>query len=330
VSSNPSVERRAFSTTSMDEAYGFLKEMYVDHSPAYAPAKNDFRLEVSSGTADDIAGSRVRATMHYGGQTEQADKILMGVLAEGRIDYRSRREECACGAGDAFVMSYDERTEAMVSDPDVTTLQVPLERIVQAAQANYGPLQEPLEFYSIQPISPAMNRLFAETVHMVTAQLLSPEGRAFEQPLIARQLMDVAVSALLNGFANSTMTADYRQEPRKVGPAAARRAVAHIDEHAAEPISLSDVAEATGVGARELHATFTEDHGMTPMEYLRTVRLEGAHRDLQARSPGGGDTVATVAAIAYRWGFANPRLFAALYRATHGRAPGVTLGEDPA
>jgi transcriptional regulator GlxA family with amidase domain len=65
------------------------------------------------------------------------------------------------------------------------------------------------------------------------------------------------------------------------------------------------------------------------MEYLRRVRLDGAHRDLQARTPDGGDTVATVAAIAYRWGFANARLFAALYRATYGRAPGGTLGEDP-
>ncbi|OBK76741.1 hypothetical protein A5651_05805 [Mycobacterium sp. 1274761.0] len=66
------------------------------------------------------------------------------------------------------------------------------------------------------------------------------------------------------------------------------------------------------------------------MEYLHRVRLEGAHRDLLTRTPGGGDTVASVAAIAYRWGFANPRLFAAFYRAIYGRAPGVTWGEDPA
>ncbi len=130
-----------------------------------------------------------------------------------------------------------------------------------------------------------MNRFFIETVRMVTAQLISPEGRAFEYPLVARQLVDIAVTALLNGFANPTMTADYQPEPRKVSPAAVRRAADYIDEHAAEPISVSDIAEATGVEPRELQATFARDHEITRMEYLRHVRLDGAHRDLQARTP---------------------------------------------
>jgi transcriptional regulator GlxA family with amidase domain len=93
---------------------------------------------------------------------------------------------------------------------------------------------------------------------------------------------------------------------------------------------MPEIADETGVEARELQATFTRDHGVSPMEYLRRVRLEGAHCDLQSHVPIGGDTVATVSAVAHRWGFANPRLFAALYRAMYGRAPGGTLGEDPA
>jgi len=327
--SNSIVERTTFSTTSCDEAYGFLKRAYVDHRLTYSPADEDFQLTASTAIADTISGGRVRGSMHYGGQSETDDKVIMCVVAGGRVDYRDAREECVCEAGEAFAMTYDDQTEASIHDPDVVTLQVPIERVTQAAQANYGPLQEPFAFHSIKPISPTMNRFFIQTVDMVTSQLLSPYGHAFEHPLIARQLVDLAVAALLNGFANTTMTADYRRQPRKVGAAAVRRAVAYIDEHAAEPISVSDVAEATGVGPRELHATFGHDHEITPMEYLRRVRLDGAHRDLQARTPGGGDTVATVAAIAYRWGFANPRLFAALYRAAYGRAPGVTLGEDP-
>jgi AraC-like DNA-binding protein len=329
MNSNSAVERSTFSTTSCDEAYGFLKQAYADHRLTYSPAPEDFRFTASTAIAGTVSGAHIRASMHYGGHAESNDKVVMCVIAAGRLDYRNGQQECACEAGEAFAMTYDDRTEAATHDPDVVTLQVPTERVTQVAQANFGALHEPFKLHSIKPISPAMNRFFIDTVSTVTSQLLSTEGRAFEYPLVARQLVDLAITAMLNGFPNPTMTADYRQPSRTAGQAAVRRAVAYIDEHADEPISVADVAGATGVGAKELQAAFARDHQTTPLEYLRRVRLDGAHRDLVARTPDGGDTVATVAAIAYRWGFANSRLFAALYRATYGRAPGVTLGEDP-
>jgi AraC-like DNA-binding protein len=326
--SNSIVDRMTFSTTSSDEAHEFLKEMYVDHRASYSPADR-FHLSVSSATAGSVSAARVRGAMQFGSQAEPGDRVILGVMSGGRIHYHGRTDDCACSRGETFVVPYGQRSENTVRDPDVLTLQVPIEHVTQVAQANFGPRKQPFAFYSVMAISPAMNRFFANTVQMAATQMLSPDGRAFEHPLIARQLIDVTVTAALNCFANSTMTADYREEPRKVGPTALQRAVDYIDEHAAEPISVSDIADASGFGAKELQTSFARDHETTPMEYLRRVRLEGAHRDLRARTPGGGDTVATVAAIAYRWGFANARLFAALYRATYGRAPGVTLGEDP-
>ena len=58
------------------------------------------------------------------------------------------------------------------------------------------------------------------------------------------------------------------------------------------------------------------------MAYVRRVRLECAHRELQAADPTSGDTVAAIAA---RWGFAKPDRFAAAYRAAYGVAPIHTL-----
>jgi AraC-like DNA-binding protein len=57
------------------------------------------------------------------------------------------------------------------------------------------------------------------------------------------------------------------------------------------------------------------------MNYLRRVRLEGAHRDLQKASPGPE----SVTAIAYRWGFSSPSRFAAYYRGAYGVLPSHTL-----
>jgi AraC-like DNA-binding protein len=57
---------------------------------------------------------------------------------------------------------------------------------------------------------------------------------------------------------------------------------------------------------------------------LRRVRLERAHRDLQAADPARQ----TVTAIAYRWGFPSSSRFAAHYRQVYGVTPSRTLGQD--
>jgi len=329
MSSNSLVERSTFSTADCGEAYAFLRDAYVDHRLTYAPAGEDFALTVSRAQSGDVSASRVTATMEYGGRSEQSDAIIMGVVVAGRFEYRSRIDECVGLAGDTIAVPYSEKADSRMHDPDIINVLVPMERVTQAALENFGPLAEPLAFTSVTPVSRAMNRYFGSIVGMVADQMLSPGDSAFDHPLIARQLVDAAMSALLNGFANSTMTDDYRPDPAACGPAAVRRAVDYIDEHAAEPFSVAEAAEAAGVQAGELRAAFVRDHDTSPMEYLRRVRLDGAHRDLSARTPGGDDTVATVAAIAHRWGFADARLFAAFYRAVYGRAPGVTLGADP-
>jgi AraC-like DNA-binding protein len=58
------------------------------------------------------------------------------------------------------------------------------------------------------------------------------------------------------------------------------------------------------------------------MGYLRRVRLDGAHRDLQDADPTAG---ATVAAIAARWGFGPTTRFTSSYQEQYGALPSHTL-----
>jgi len=60
----------------------------------------------------------------------------------------------------------------------------------------------------------------------------------------------------------------------------------------------------------------------TPSAYLRRARLDRAHQQLCAASPGDG---VTVTEIATRWGFASPSRFTASYRDTCGVLPSHTL-----
>jgi transcriptional regulator GlxA family with amidase domain len=100
------------------------------------------------------------------------------------------------------------------------------------------------------------------------------------------------------------------------------RAVDLIDSEPATPNTVSDLARVAGTSVRSLQAAFAEHLGLTPMEYLRRVRLARAHQDLVAAVPGDGLSVAD---IAYRWGFGHVSRFAAAYREHYNQSPSQTL-----
>lgn len=95
-----------------------------------------------------------------------------------------------------------------------------------------------------------------------------------------------------------------------------------IDADPAAAHTVSDLAQVAGTSVRSLQAAFAEHLGLTPMEYLRRVRLSRAHQDLQ-EAVSGDDL--SVADIVLRWGFGHVPRFAAAYRERYGQLPSQTL-----
>ncbi|GID31574.1 helix-turn-helix protein [Paractinoplanes brasiliensis] len=151
-----------------------------------------------------------------------------------------------------------------------------------AARLGVDPVD--FRFDAMDPISAAANRRWAATVTYLT-RLLSAPGEADLHPLMLTAALETAATAAVTVFPNSTMTLDYVADPGQVTPAAIRRAVAYADANAASPLTPQNIADAAGVGVRALQTGFRRHVGTTPMGYLRRVRLERAHRDLQAADP---------------------------------------------
>jgi transcriptional regulator GlxA family with amidase domain len=108
-------------------------------------------------------------------------------------------------------------------------------------------------------------------------------------------------------------------------PPLLRGAVAFIHDNAQTDIGLSDIAAAVGVTPRAVQYMFRRHIGTTPLEYLRRLRLDLAHRDLQAADPA----VDTVTAIAGRWGFTHAGRFSIAYKQAFGTKPSRTLRDWP-
>jgi transcriptional regulator GlxA family with amidase domain len=104
-------------------------------------------------------------------------------------------------------------------------------------------------------------------------------------------------------------------------PQTLRGAIEFIHENAHRDIGLSDIAAALNVTPRSVQYMFRRHLATTPLEYLRRVRLDRAHRDLQAADPA----VDTVMEIAGRWRFAHPGRFSMAYKEAFGRPPSRTL-----
>jgi transcriptional regulator GlxA family with amidase domain len=148
-----------------------------------------------------------------------------------------------------------------------------------------------------------------------------PNQAIYGSPLIHAQTTRLLAATVLETFPNTTLSGETARAGGS-DPSAVRRAAAFIDEHAGDPIGITEIAAAAGLGARTVQEAFRRHLDTTPMTYLRKVRLDRAHRDLQQADPDGEVTVADVAA---RWGFAHHGRFSAAYRAQFGCPPSRTF-----
>jgi len=88
-----------------------------------------------------------------------------------------------------------------------------------------------------------------------------------------------------------------------------------------EPMSILQVCSRIGSSPSKLTYCFRDVLGITPVKYLRSVRLNGVRRDL--RNPALSDR--GVQDVAARWGFWHLGEFSALYRLQFGELPSETL-----
>jgi len=135
-----------------------------------------------------------------------------------------------------------------------------------------------------------------------------------------KQMEDMILTGLLLGHANNYSDALLRPQP-VAAPFYVKRAEAFIEAHSTQPLSLADIAAHAGVSARSLQSGFQTFRGMTPMAFLRSIRLRHAHERLRLADP----TTSTVTEIALVCGFNHIGEFGRLYKRAFGVTPSHTL-----
>lgn len=130
---------------------------------------------------------------------------------------------------------------------------------------------------------------------------------------------DSLVVSLLHSQPHNYSAALAQRAP-SVAPANVKRAEQYIYAHADRSISVEELARAAHTSVRSLFAGFKQYRGVSPMKYLRNVRLDRVRQELLERAPGIG-----VTEVAHRWGFMQLGRFAAAYQQRFGELPSETL-----
>ncbi|WP_254205130.1 helix-turn-helix transcriptional regulator [Nocardia alni] len=178
----------------------------------------------------------------------------------------------------------------------------------------------PVALIGHRPLSPAAGERLKSAIAHVREMAAEYDG--VMPRLVASTATQYLVASVLEAFPNTLAAESAAGDRNDAHSATVRRAVAYMESNVREDIAVGDIAAASYVTVRALQLAFRRHYGTTPMEYLRRLRLRGAHEELLAHTVDDG---ATVGSIAARWGFGHQGRFAARYRCHYGQSPGTTL-----
>lgn len=248
-------------------------------------------------------------------------KICLCRVHEGRIEENFIREAADVFApGDVTLLSPPELPysgRVCEATYDLTMFDTTL--LDRVAAPERGRTAGPVRLLDHRPVSAQAKQQLNAAIEFVRAIVHS--GGPEPTRLVASTTASMLAATVLAAFPSTAADEPTPSDRNAAKPPLLRRAAAFIESNADADIALADIAESIHVTPRALQYMFRRHLDMTPMEYLRRVRLDHAHRELVNADPGG----ATVQIIAARWGFAHTGRFASMYREAYGRNPSDTL-----
>jgi AraC-like DNA-binding protein len=307
----------------MDVMADLINRQYVEHKAWFrcsAPARIDAGIRTAVAGPLEASIARYRGFEYYAQASGPEDYLVLVVL-NGEGAFIRSREQLHFARGDAVLLPTGEPFKADMRDFAYSLVRIPRHFLADFAEEHLGLAAGSTRIESIAPLSRNAGARWSRAAAFICGQLLDEQDPVIS-PILAQEMTRMAAATVLEVFPSTATTVAYTPGPSWAPPATVRRATAFIHANAGRPVSVTEIAESAGVTPRALQYAFRRHHETTVTGYLRQVRLEQAHQELQ-----DGDTAVgvTVAATARRWGWANPGSFTSAYRRRYGVVPSLTL-----
>ena len=209
------------------------------------------------------------------------------------------------GPHQEFQFAFDEDFDQVIVRLD----RARVESVAAALTGETGPVHFDL---ALAPDVDRLDGMLESAVHLVDFAATQ------HRPQLLWQLEQVIIESLLLAQPNNRTPLLVGDRP--VTSPRLRRAMDFMLEHISSPLSVSTVAKECDTSVRSLQAAFRTELGTTPVQWLRSQRLERAHALLLSGASG-----LTVTDVAYRCGFFHLGEFGSAYRSRYGTTPSAVL-----
>lgn len=310
-------------TSDHDEAQKIVTEAYLPHR-LLTTAGAEIDMKLTSARFGEVTAGLLSygQTVHL--QTADANQFHVNVTVAGRAASRA-------GNDDPLMTTTGQAMVFPVGQPAQITWSADARHLCLMASraALEGELEQllgrslPAQLAFESGLRTEVSRLWQPVLDLVQQELDDPQG------LLTRTRAARHVEGLLLDGLLLTQPHNYQHLVLKDAPpggaGAVSRAAELLEELPGDPWTVVRLAQEVHLSVRALQYGFKRDFDMSPMAYLKRVRLRHARAALLASYP----ETSTVRSVALECGFLHLSRFAAAYRSSFGEAPSETLARRP-
>ncbi|MBJ7555982.1 AraC family transcriptional regulator [Marinomonas spartinae] len=311
-------ERLIFSSGTLEQVRDEVSEVYKPHHLDLKEKGSELDTRMHSVALGNVYFNRLK----YGadviidpGCLEQFYLIQMPVAGQAKIYsgenaiYTNKDIASVLNPSDPLTMDWSKDCDQLMFKIDKQSLELVCSQVLGRS------LREPLRF---KPDMHWYQNPVWRNMMIYLAHLLHDLPSVTTQSTISHQLEQLIINTLLSIHPHNYT--DALNEPvRTLAPRHVKKVEEYIEAHADEALSPAKLANIAGVSVRTLYAGFKDFRHISPMEYLRTVRLQRAREDLLKQNPN-----ISITDIAIRWGFTHMGRFSQEYARLFGERPSDT------
>jgi AraC-like DNA-binding protein len=245
----------------------------------------------------------------------------MQLPLRGHLQGNIGRDDVTCTPSRAAIASPAIEDCRFLTEPNCARIQLSLHGVAVSAQiaALLGePPDRPVNFAPGMDLTKGHGRSLARYVLMAVMDL-ERIGSVLWDRLTAGAFEQFITTALLLSHPHNYSESLERLD-RPVARRDVKRSIDYMQSHLDASITLADVVAASGVPGRTLFKHFKDWKGVSPMRYLRNIRLAQAREALTRADPDENVTT-----IAMGLGFTHMGRFSLEYRRCFGESPSQTL-----
>ena len=223
--------------------------------------------------------------------------------------------------GEALIMSPGENVELLRSS-NFSGLGVIIlhEKLSEYFNEVYGiRIQKPIKFKRRIDMNSGTAKSLSNLVHFICLEA-ADESSALSLGMTKDDMENLMIKTIINCIPHS-----YSEQLEKTHPPGrpvyVRNVVDHVMSNLNKRITLDDLVNVSGVSARTLQLGFKDSFGVSPMTFVRDVRLKRSHEQLLRAAPGS----TSIAEVAEAWQFQHHSQFSKIYQKRFGELPSKTL-----